>query len=126
MDLAALDPAQPHAFYLSDPSLEALSDCFAVVDGVRLPLHSHILAQQSAVLRELFLAQREGLASGERSGLSAAFASSSVEEAACLLRMLYSLRDTRPASFTALSTAGRLPAVAGLAHKLDVSPVLCP
>ena len=59
MDVAALDPALPHAFYLSDPSLEALSDCFAVIGGTRLPLHSHILAQHSAVLRELFLAQRE-------------------------------------------------------------------
>ncbi|PSC69120.1 major lipid droplet [Micractinium conductrix] len=111
MDVAALDPALPHAFYLSDPSLEALSDCFAVIGGTRLPLHSHILAQHSAPAAPQ--PQRE---------LSAAFEGSSVEEAAMLLRLLYSLRDTSPATFRALGE--RLPAVAALAHKLDTPALL--
>jgi len=51
---------RPQHLYLADPSLEALADCFATVGGVRLPLHSQLLAMHSAVLRELFLAQAEG------------------------------------------------------------------
>lgn len=50
----------PHRFYMGNPDLAALADCFAVVGGVRLPLHSQVLSQQSGVLRELFLAQSEG------------------------------------------------------------------
>ncbi|PSC70068.1 ubiquitin carboxyl-terminal hydrolase isoform B [Micractinium conductrix] len=65
--LGALDPALPHAFYLSDPSL-------------------------------------------------------SVEEAAFLLRLLYAPRDASPATLAALGE--RLPAVAALAHKLDVPALL--
>ncbi len=61
MDLSTLDLAQPHAFYLAaQPSMEALSDCHAVVNGMRLPLHSQVLSLHSAVLRELFLGQQEG------------------------------------------------------------------
>ena len=130
MDWAALegvlDPEQPHAYYLSEPSLAALSDCFAVVGGVRLPMHSHILAHQSGVLRELFLAQREGGAAGEPHDLSAAFDCGTAEAAASLLRLLYRPQDAGPASFAALLGAGRLPAVAALAHKLDVPALLAP
>ena len=50
MNLSALNPAQPHNFYLTNPSLAALSDCFADVDGVRLPLHSQVLSLHSSVL----------------------------------------------------------------------------
>mgnify|MGYP001810329556 CR=1 FL=1 len=64
MDLSSLDPAQPAAFYLSDISMEALADSYAVIEGARLPLHGPILAQQSAVLCNLFLAQSEGGGSG--------------------------------------------------------------
>lgn len=43
-DLASLDAANPAAFFLPDPGLAALADCFAVVQGVRLPLHSQVSA----------------------------------------------------------------------------------
>ena len=59
LDLGALDPAAPARFYLPDPSFEALSDCYAVVQGVRLPLHGQLLAARAAVLRQLFVAQTE-------------------------------------------------------------------
>lgn len=87
MDLSALNPAQPAAFYLSDSSMEALADSFAVIDGTRLPLHGPILAQQSAVLRELFLAQNEGggVAASAQPDLSAAFDGCSAVEVACTL-----------------------------------------
>jgi hypothetical protein len=60
VDLATLDCACPQLFYLPDPALEKLADCFACVEGVRLPLHQQVLAAQAAVLRQLFLAQAEG------------------------------------------------------------------
>lgn len=53
-------PCNPCVFYLPYPFLEALADCHALVGGVRLPLHSQILAAQSSVMRDLFLTQREG------------------------------------------------------------------
>ncbi|PSC73044.1 NADPH:quinone reductase isoform A [Micractinium conductrix] len=106
--------------------INKLDDCFAVVGGVRLPMHSHILAHQSGVLRELFLAQREGGAAGEPHDLSAAFDCGTAEAAASLLRLLYRPQDAGPASFAALLGAGRLPAVAALAHKLDVPALLAP
>lgn len=57
--LAAFDEDQPAAFYLrGDASLEQLADNFAVVSGVRLPLHSHVLATAAAVLKDLLLCQR--------------------------------------------------------------------
>ena len=40
--------------------MEELADCFAVVGGARLPLHSQVLGAQSAVLRDLFRSRREG------------------------------------------------------------------
>ena len=140
MDLSALDPAQPQVFYLSDRSLEALSDCYAVVGGTRLPLHSQVLSLHSPVLRDLFVERiaaifnKDGaqldaashLALPELPDLSAAFQSSSVEEAACLLRLLYRphAQDASAASFAALLAAGRLPAVAALAAQLGAEPVV--
>lgn len=32
------------AYYLSDAQLEQTAGCYAVVGGVRLPLHTHVLA----------------------------------------------------------------------------------
>lgn len=52
--------------------------------------------------------------------LTTAFQGVSVAEAACLLRMIYRPQDACPANFTSLAAAGRLNAVAALAHKLDV------
>lgn len=65
--LASFDEEQPAAFYFrGDDALEQLSDCFAVVSGVRLPMHSHVLATSAAVLKDLFLSQRgEGGAAAE-------------------------------------------------------------
>lgn len=65
--LAAFDEEQPSAFYFrGDDSLEQLADSFAVVAGVRLPLHSHVLATAAAVLRDLFLSRGgEGGAAAE-------------------------------------------------------------
>ena len=60
LDLFTLDEASPQGFYLPDAGLEELADCFAVVDGTRLPLHSQVLGAQSAVLRDLFRSRREG------------------------------------------------------------------
>ena len=60
LDLAALDEGHLPVFYLLHASMEQMTDCFAMVEGTRLPLHSQILGAQSAVLRELFLGQREG------------------------------------------------------------------
>ena len=60
VDVAALDGGHLPEFYLPYASIEQLADCFAVVEGARLPLHSQVLGAQSAVLRELFLGQREG------------------------------------------------------------------
>ncbi|KAL4433896.1 hypothetical protein ABPG75_000337 [Micractinium tetrahymenae] len=132
-DLASLDPTNLAAFYLPEPALEALADCFAVVDGVRLQLHSQVLSTQSAVLRELFVGQREGAGAGETLlDLTPAFASSSasgegteaLEEAACFLRLIYCPQEAHPASFAALAAAGWLAGVARLAHRLDAARLL--
>ena len=45
VNLASLDPAAPQPFYLPDPAL----DCFAVVQGARLPLHQQVLRPQLVV-----------------------------------------------------------------------------
>ena len=69
LNLAALNEASPQGFYLADASLEVgaspeeLADCFAVVDGTRLPLHSQVLRAQSAVLRDHFRSREEGITS---------------------------------------------------------------
>lgn len=60
MNLATFDESYPQEFYLTGDGLEELSDCFAVVGGTRLPLHSQVLGAQSAVLRDLFRSQKEG------------------------------------------------------------------
>ena len=60
LDLSILDEASPQGFYLPDSGLEELADCFAVVGGTRLPLHSQVLGAQSAVLRDLFRSRKEG------------------------------------------------------------------
>jgi hypothetical protein len=60
LNLAALEEASPREFYLADASLEELADCFAVVAGHHLPLHSKVLGVQVEVLRDLFRSQKEG------------------------------------------------------------------
>ena len=65
LDLFTLDEASPQGFYLADAGLEELADCFAVVGGTRLPLHSQVLGAQSAVLRDLFRSRREAGAVAE-------------------------------------------------------------
>ena len=60
LDLSILDAGSPQTFYLADSGLEDLADCFAVVGGVRLPLHSQVLAGRSAVLRDLFRSRKDG------------------------------------------------------------------
>lgn len=42
VDLDSLSRAHPQRFYLPDASFEALSDCYARVEGVRLPLHGQV------------------------------------------------------------------------------------
>ena len=59
INLATLVESRPEEFYLPDAELEQLSDCFAVVGGAGLPLHSQVLGVQSIVLRDLFVAQQE-------------------------------------------------------------------
>ncbi len=41
-NLATFDATHPEKFFLPDSALAALADCFAVVEGVRLPLHSQV------------------------------------------------------------------------------------
>ena len=64
IDLDSLSYSHPQSFYLADSSMEQLADCFAVLGGMRLPLHGQVLAAQAAVLRQLFLAQAEGTQDG--------------------------------------------------------------
>lgn len=49
VNLASLDCRHPQRFYLpgNAAAMELLSDCFALVDGVRLPLHGQLLAAQA-------------------------------------------------------------------------------
>ena len=68
LDLSNLDEASPQGFYLANASLEELADCFAVVGGIRLPLHSQVLGAQCQVLRDLFLSRKEGVISAEVRG----------------------------------------------------------
>jgi hypothetical protein len=61
MDVEALrDSPAPAGFYLPSAAMEQLADSFAVVGGVRLPLHSQVLSAYCGVLRELFLIYHEG------------------------------------------------------------------
>jgi hypothetical protein len=46
LNLQTLNLACPQHFYLADTSFEKLHDSFATVEGVRLPLHSALLAAQ--------------------------------------------------------------------------------
>ena len=68
LDLSKLIKAKPQGFYLADASLAQLADCYAVVDGVRLPLHSQVLGAQCQVLRELFVSRREDIIASEVRG----------------------------------------------------------
>lgn len=56
--------------------------------------------------------------------LSAAFEGCKLEDAACLLRLLYNAHEAQSSSFLCLSIAGRLLDVARLAQKLDASAML--
>lgn len=64
MDLpafAAFDKAHPAAFYLgTGEEFPLLADATIVAGQHALPVHSHVLAGQSRVLRSLFAAQRGG------------------------------------------------------------------
>lgn len=73
LDLSSWDADKPHNFYLpGDSPLPA--DCEAIVEGVRLPLHSWVLLKQCQALRQaLEEAQHEvsGAVSGGAAGYSA-------------------------------------------------------
>ncbi|KAL4419915.1 hypothetical protein ABPG75_007013 [Micractinium tetrahymenae] len=128
LDLPGLSElgAAPERFYLPDGSLAALADSFAVVDGTRWPLHSQVLSTQSAVLRDLFVSARSegGVGAQAMPDLSAAFEGSSLEDAALLLRLVYSPDEACASSFAALAASGRLEGVARLADKLDTPRLL--
>lgn len=54
LDLAAWSPDRPAYFYLPGPDPALLSaDAWAVVEGVRLPLHIQVVCKQSAALRNM-------------------------------------------------------------------------
>lgn len=147
INLAFLDAAQPHSFYLTAPGMEALADCFAIVEGARLLLHSQLLSVQCSVVRELFLAQKEsggnlsqvgdgskfaGMPSPNESlccllqepDLSVAFQGASLRATVCFLRLMYSPDDAHPTNLALLADSGVLATVAGLAHKLDAAQLL--
>lgn len=52
-ELANLDVTNPAGFFLPDPTLATLADCFAMVQGVRLPLHSQVSALAKTLLPAL-------------------------------------------------------------------------
>lgn len=101
-----------HPLLLADPSYEALSDCFAVVEGACLPLHRQMLAARAAVLRELFVSQGEAVGGGGGGGaspgpqepveLSSAFAGCSLLEVAVFLRLVYAPDQATPGSLRAV------------------------
>ncbi len=64
IDLSSLDESAPERFYLPDDCCAQLADCYAVVEGARLPLHGAVLALQSAVLRQLLVQFRGPCADG--------------------------------------------------------------
>lgn len=136
VDWDSLDPSSPERFYLTDASLEQLSDCYAVLEGARLPLHAQLLSAQAGVLRQLFIAAAEVQGGGCGStraplDITAAFGCG-LREAACFLRLIYSPDHATPASLRALhecpDAAAAAPcllaAVAGLAHRLDAAALL--
>ncbi|KAL4451889.1 hypothetical protein ABPG75_007551 [Micractinium tetrahymenae] len=103
----------PAAFYLGHPrggEFASLADAVIAVGSrpaVDLPVHSHTLAQHSAVLRSLFAAQAGGdLAAPKKGGgkvrLSEPFKSFSTRETACLLRFMYWPEQATPANFAHL------------------------
>ncbi|EFN57079.1 hypothetical protein CHLNCDRAFT_143844 [Chlorella variabilis] len=131
VDLDALDCACPQRFYLPDSSFEKLADCFALVEGMRLPLHNQLLAARAAVLRQMFVAQAEEGGAGAGSTqepveLSSAFSGCSLAQVATFLRLTYSPDHATAASLRAVHAhqEGLLAAVAGLAHRLDAAGLL--
>lgn len=143
VNLASLDCRHPQRFYLpgNAAAMELLSDCFALVDGVRLPLHGQLLAAQAAVLRDMFVAlarpgRDDGGASDEGAGdaarllppfeLSSAFAGCSLRQVSVFLRFIYCPDHATPGSLHGVHAAagGLLAAVAGLAHRLDAGGLL--
>lgn len=83
VDLQSFDAAATELFYLPDASCCQLADCYALVEGERLPLHSAVLALQSSVLRDLFVQFRRDAA-----GAAASQARCSGHMAAQLLPLL--------------------------------------
>jgi hypothetical protein len=93
LDLSTLDEACPQGFYLTDSSLEQLADCYAVVDGVHLPLHSQVLGAQCQVLRNLFVSRKEDVVVSE------------VRESACQQRAAMPLGLNQQLSLPALQNS---------------------
>jgi hypothetical protein len=130
LNLDDLDRRHPQRFYLPDSSFEQLADCYALVGGVRLPLHAQVLAARAAVLRQMFVAQAEdgqpSCSYQEPVALTAAFAGCGLREVAAFLRFVYSPDHATPASLRHVHkyADGLLDAVAGLAHRLDAGGLL--
>jgi hypothetical protein len=75
IDMDSLDESLPEDFYIHDSSLKQMADCFAVVAGIHLPLHSQLLGAQSTVLLDLFVVQKQTITAAEVGGWSTALVS---------------------------------------------------
>lgn len=92
-DPAALDPDQPSAFYLPDDE-GMLADVTLAVGEHRLPVHSHVLALASPVLRGALLGQADGRTAGASQAaapteLATPFSDHTLEAVCCFLRLIY-------------------------------------
>ncbi|PRW44536.1 BTB POZ and TAZ domain-containing 1-like isoform X1 [Chlorella sorokiniana] len=128
-----MDWADPAAFYLGDGSLADVADVAIVhrASGLRLPAHSHILAQQSRVMRDLFLSLR-GQTSGrkrkadEEEGaameLESPFNDYSLQEVSFLLRLVYRPSDLTDRNLE--SVLEHLPGITRLANSLNAASQL--
>lgn len=120
---AAPTPQGEHS-HLPDDSLAALHDLAITLEGRRLPLHSSVLATQSAVLRSVFLSTDRG---GWAAAVEAALAGASLRHATLCLRLAYA-----PHPLEALAALGvpepewaaALEGALRLADKLDMPLVM--
>jgi hypothetical protein len=70
IDLEALKGnKRPQGFYVRSAGMDQLADACAVVQDVRLPLHSQVLSHECSVLRELFLVPIEGAGGTKQVGV---------------------------------------------------------
>ncbi|KAI7844816.1 hypothetical protein COHA_001695 [Chlorella ohadii] len=123
-----VDWTDPAAFYLGDGSLADLADVANVhwASGLRLPAHSHILAQQSRVMRDLFLSMRGQTSGHKRKAdeeestaveLESPFNDFSLGEVSFLLRFMYRPADLHFRNLE--SVVQHLPGMTRLANSLD-------